>query len=150
MLVVSRMASRQDWMLLANKLGFTQQDVNNIKKKLPNQEKEQVGVGSVREKREGQWCNRGRAGGRGAGAWAWAWACTGSISHPILGKIVPVGKFTNLLVVLNCWMLESHSVFWHNLSFHLSVMLCFLPPILKMLATPLGRGYVYFDVCCTL
>ena len=36
------MASRKDWILLANKLGFTQADINSVKKKLPDQDKEQV------------------------------------------------------------------------------------------------------------
>ncbi|XP_022103245.1 uncharacterized protein LOC110985993 [Acanthaster planci] len=42
MLKVSRMASRKDWMLLANKLGFTQDDINLIKEEAPGDAKEQV------------------------------------------------------------------------------------------------------------
>ncbi|XP_033637779.1 uncharacterized protein LOC117298570 [Asterias rubens] len=42
LLVVARMASRKDWILLANKLGFTQADINSVKKKLPDQDKEQI------------------------------------------------------------------------------------------------------------
>ncbi|XP_038051275.1 uncharacterized protein LOC119724340 [Patiria miniata] len=42
MLKVSRMASRKDWVLLANKLGFTQDDISLVKEELPGDEKEQV------------------------------------------------------------------------------------------------------------